>query len=170
MARSSKKEAENSLIARTVLLSGLLLTGLFIGLTFLEQSLKKFAGNYADEVIVGMMLLSLWVVVSASVRSVYSLRKQMPLLKLVLVGVLIALVGTVLYTGFLIFYPMVASSGEAASMVGATLVLTGLFTGAGFVLSIISLINLRVRNKTLAGIIEFALLLLGALLFVYLVG
>ncbi len=170
MARTSKSEAENSIIARTVVLSGLLLTGLFIAFTFLEKPLKKLAGNYADEVVVGLMLLSLWLVVSSAVRSMYSLRKKMPLLKLVLGGVLVALLGTVLYAGFLIFYPMVAARGEASNMMGATLVLTGLFTGAGFVISIIALIQLKVRNKTLAALIEFALLLLGLLLFIYLAG
>ncbi|MAT55394.1 MAG: hypothetical protein CMN32_13020 [Saprospirales bacterium] len=170
MARSSRSEAENSIIARSVVLSSLLLTGLFIAFTFLEKPLKKLAGNYADELVVGLMLLSLWLVVSGSVRSMHSLRKKMPLLKLVLGGVLIALVATVLYTGFLIFYPMVSRQGEAASMMGATLVLTGLFTGAGFVISIIALIQLKVKNRTLAGIIEFALLLLGLILFIYLVG
>lgn len=170
MARTSKSEAENSIIARTVVLSSLLLTGLFVAFTFLEKPMKKLAGNYADEVVVGLMLLSLWLVVSGSVRSIYSLRKRMPLLKLVVAGVLVALVATVLYTGFLIFYPMVAASGEAATMVGATLVLTGLFTGAGFVISIIALIQLKVKNRTLAGLIEFTLLLLGLLLFIYLAG
>lgn len=157
-------------MARTVILAGLLLTGLFIGFTFLEKPLKKLAGDYADEVVVGLMLLALWVVVSGSVRSMFTLRKGISLLKLLLGGSLVALVGTVLFMGFLALYPMVSANGEGANMVGATLILTGLFTGAGVVISLISLIQLKVKNRTLAGIIEFALLLLGLLLFFHWAG
>lgn len=157
-------------MARTVVISGLLLTGLFLSLTFLEKPLKKLAGKYADEVVVGLMLMSLWLVVSGSVRSMYLLRKHMPLMKLLVGGVLVALVATVLYAGFLLLYPKVFAQGEAASMMNATLMLTVLFAGVGFVSSIISLVHIKINHPTLAKWIEFALLLLGLMLFLYLAG
>jgi|FLYL01.1.fsa_nt_gi hypothetical protein len=170
MAPRSKAEAENSLVMRTVLIAGLVLTGLFVLCTRLETSLARLAGPYADEIVVALMLLSLWLCVGAAVRSMHRLRKDMPLLKLLAGGVLTALLATVLYAGYLLFFPKVSKAGEAASMAGAVLILTLLFGGAGFIISAVSIIRLKVKNSTVAGLIEFVLVMAGVAAFVYLTG
>lgn len=170
MKSRSKSEAENSLVMRTVLVAGLLLMIVFVLCTRMEQYLSPIAGQFSDEIVVAVMLLALWVIVGAAVRSMHVLRKDMPVLKLFAGGVLTAVLATVLYAGYLLFFPKVSNAGEAGSMAAATLRLTLLFGGAGAIISMVSIIRLEVRNRTLAGLIEFVLVMVGVIAFVYFTG
>ncbi|MFQ5446636.1 MAG: hypothetical protein ACE5FF_06860 [Saprospiraceae bacterium] len=170
MAGKRRTNAENSVVTRTVIVAGFLLTGLFILLFFMEGHLAKIFHNYAGQVTTGLMLLSLWLVVGSSIRTVYNLKKRTPGWKLMLTGILTAAVSGCLYAAFLIVYPQVTKSPKVVEVAGASGLMLLLLTSIAFVVSLIALIHLRVKNKTASNVLEFIIMVGSILLFVYFIN
>lgn len=170
MAAEHRTNVENITITRTVIISSLLLTGLFIFLFFMEGHLANIFHSYAGEAATGLMLLSLWLVVGSSIRTVYSLQKNTPSWKLLLTGILTAATSGLLYAAFLIVYPQVAKSPRAIEVAGASGLMLLLLTSLAFVISLIAIIHLRVKNKTLGTALEFIIMVGSILLFVYFIN
>lgn len=152
-------DVENSVITRSVIIACAVLSGLFILLLFLQDNLAKIFGQYADEMTIGLMLLSLWLVVSSSIRSVNHLAKTVETWKLLLVGVLIGFISAVLTTAFLILFPGVAKSQNMQEVTGATGAMILVMAGIAFVVSLISVVNIRVRNRSLGNLLEVLIVL-----------
>lgn len=157
---AKNSSTENSVVARAVILASLLLGGLFIAVMFFENGFSKIFGQYADEAVIGVMLLVLWLIVSSTARSIDRLAKGVAAWKLLLGGILIALVGSVLMSAFMIVFPEVAKSENMHEVVGATGGMILLNSALAFLISLIVLINLRVQNKMLGNVLEF--LIIGA--------
>jgi hypothetical protein len=164
---SKNTSAENSVIARTVIMASMLLGGLFIAVMFFQNGFSKIFGKYADEAVIGLMLLALWLVVSSSVRTINRLAGRAAAWKLVLGGVLITLISTILMSAFMIVFPNVAKSENMQDVAGATGTIILLNLALAVVISLIAVINLRVANKMLGNLLE--ILIIGACLlaFVY---
>ena len=145
---------ENSVLARTIIISCLVLTGIFIALLFFQDNLARFFGRYADEATIGLMLLGLWLVVSSTIRSVNNLAKGIQTWKLLLAGVLVGFVASVLTTAFLIVFPNIAKSQNMAEVTGATGVMILVMAAIAFVISMISVINVRVKSRQLGNLLE----------------
>jgi uncharacterized protein with PQ loop repeat len=79
--------------------------------------------------------------------------------KLLLGGLLIGLVSSVLTTAYLIVFPSVAKSQNTAEVTGASGGLVMVISAIAFVISAISVINVRVKNRTLGNVLE--LLIIG---------
>lgn len=152
-------DVENSVLTRSVIIACVVLSGLFILLLFLQDNLTKVFGHYADEVTIGLMLLSLWLVVSSSIRSVNHLAATVETWKLLLCGVLIGLVSAVLTTAFLILFPGVAKSQNMQEVTGASGAMILVMAGIAFVVSLISLVNIRVKNRSLGNLLEVLIVL-----------
>ncbi len=170
MAGKRRTNAENSMVTRTIIVSSFLLTGLFIFLFFMESYLAKIFHQYAGEVTTGLMLLSLWLVVGSAIRTVYNLKKSTPGWKLLLTGILTAATSGLLYAAFLIIYPQVAKSPRAIEVTGASGLLLLLLTSIALVVSLIAIIHIRVKNKTLSKVLEFIIMVGSILLFVYFIN
>ena len=160
---NTNTSSENSTAVRTVIISSLLLAGAFIALFFLENKLTGLLGKYADEATIGLMLLILWLVVSSGIRSINSLSKGIAAWKLLLAGVLTAGVSAILYSAFLVVFPRVSKSPAFAEVAGASGGMILLLTGLAFVISLIAIINVRVKNKMLGNLLEF--LIIGGCIF-----
>jgi hypothetical protein len=170
MAGKRRTNVENSTVTRTIIVASFMLTGLFIFLFFMEAHLGKIFGKYAGEVTTGLMLLSLWLVVGSSIRTVYNLKKSTPGWKLLLAGILTAATSGLLYAAFLIIYPKVAKSPRAIEVAGASGMMLLLLTSIAFVVSLIAIIHLRVKNKTASNVLEFIIMVGSILLFVYFIN
>jgi hypothetical protein len=160
---NSSASSKNSVVARTVILSAVILTGLYIIAFFLEDNLAKWFGKYAVEVVTGLMLLALWLVVSSAIRSINSLAKGIETWKLLAAGLMTAFVSAILYAAFLLIFPRVSKSPNAIELAGASGGMILLLTGIGFIVSLIALINTRVRNRSLGNLLE--LLVIGGAIF-----
>lgn len=156
--KAAGQSTENSIAVRTVIISSLLLAGIFIALFFLESKLAELLGRYADEAATGLMLLALWLVVGSGIRSIHSLSKKIPAWKLLLSGIVTAGVAAILYSAFLVVYPKAAKSPAPTGMAGASGGLVLLLVVLAFVISLIAIINLRVKNKALGNVLEFLII------------
>lgn len=150
---------ENSVLARGVIIACVILTAIFIALLYFQNNLAGLFGKYADEATIGLMLMALWLVVSSTIRSLSNLVKGIETWKLLLGGLLIGLVSSVLTTAYLIVFPSVAKSQNTSEVTGATGGLILVISAIAFIISMISVINLRVRSRTLGNILE--LLIIG---------
>ena len=156
--RESNTDSHNSIAVRTVVISSLLLAGIFIALFFLENKLGNLLGKYADEATIGLMLLMLWLVVGSGIRSVNSLSKSIPAWKLLLSGIAIAGMSAILYSAFLIVFPKVAKSPAFTEVAGASGGMILLLMGIAFIISLIAIVNVRVKNKMLGNVLEFLII------------
>lgn len=152
--KSPISNVENSVLTRTIIISSVVLTGIFIALLFFQDNLAKVFGRYGDEATIGLMLLGLWIVVSSTVRSVNSLSKSIETWKLLLGGLLVGLVSSVLTTAFLIMFPNIAKSQNMAEVTGATGALILVISALAFIIAMISVINVRVNNRQLGNLLE----------------
>jgi hypothetical protein len=108
------------------------------------------------------MLLGLWLVVSSTVRSVNSLAKTIATWKLLLGGLLVGAVSAVLTTAFMLVFPKVAKSQNMAEVTGATGGLILLMAALAFIISLIVVINLRVKSRAFGNFLE--LLIIGCII------
>lgn len=145
---------ENSILARSVIISCVLLTGLFIALLFFQDNLAKLFGRYADETTIGLMLLALWLIVSSTIRSVNNLSRGIETWKLLLGGIITGMVATVLTSAFLILFPNIAKSQNTSEVTGATGGMILVMTGISFIISLIAIINIRVKNRSFGNLLE----------------
>ncbi len=156
--KATTSSAQNSVLSRSVIISCMMLTAIFIASLFLQDSFESYLGKYADEAVVGLMLIALWLVVSSAVRSVNSLTKGIPFPKLVLGGALIGMVSSILTVAFLIVFPNVAKSKRMEELIGASAGVILMMTALSFFIALISVINLRVKNKQLGNLLEILLI------------
>ena len=151
-------DVENSVLARTAIIASLALTGVFIALLFFQDNLAGLFGQYADEATIGLMLLGLWLVVSSTVRSVNNLAKNIQTWKLLFAGVLVGVVSSVLTTAFLIMFPIVAKSQNMADVTGATGAMILVISCISFIISLISVINARVKSRQFGNLLEILII------------
>lgn len=151
---------------RTVLICGLLLAVVFGLLYFAEDRLKGFAGNFADELQLGLTLFALWLFVSTGVRTLHGRHERVPFHHLVLAGTLVSVVAGLVYMLFLFLYGSIERSpdGPDVMLSSAHLVLYALVVG--LVVSLLTSINVKVVSRMLGNLLELAvILILGGLLF-----
>lgn len=156
-----KSELDARVMTRTILLSAVLLAGIFIGLFFLEGKLTQLFGKQVDNVQTGIMLFALWLIVSSGIRSIDRLRRNIAAWKLILAGFLITFIGVIFYTAFLILYPQIAKTGDLGEVADATKGLIIFFSSISLFLAIITVINLRIRNRLFGNILEVLLIVGG---------
>lgn len=149
---------ENSVLTRTVIISSVVLTGIFIVLLFLQDNLAKVFGKYADEATIALMLLGLWIVVSSTVRSINSLATGIQTWKLMFAGLLVGLVSSVLTTAFLIIFPNTAKAQNMAEVTGVSGAMILVITALAFIIAMISVINARVKSRQLGNLLEILII------------
>lgn len=155
---SSKEKNQNSVIFRTVVISAIILAGLFTVAYFLEDNIAKIFKQYSDEVSIGIMLFSLWLVVSSTVRSINRLEKRVASWKLLVAGVATAAFGSGLFVTFLYLFPKVSKSTNTFEVGGASGELAMVMSGLAFIISLLTIVNTRVGSKMLANILEFVII------------
>ncbi|MEM1217099.1 MAG: hypothetical protein AAGJ82_15500, partial [Bacteroidota bacterium] len=134
---------------RTILLSSILL-GLVLTLVYLLLG-KLFPANIKllNASRTALSLLGFWVVITSTVRTFDRVREGIHALWLVLIGVLSASVGIVLFLIALRVWNELGDHG--AALPGFNIL--GFYAAAGLVASLISLINLRVERELMGNLL-----------------
>lgn len=160
----AKKQEHNRILFKTIVISTVLLGSFLFALdgifhNWIGDELNRFGRG----VKVGLSLLIFWLVVTASLRSLNRLAEGVSGFKLLLGGVAIAVLGTLFNQLILQILTWFEEPWAPAPNYR-----TFLFYGAGgLIASVISLINLRVKDKTVGNVLELVFILVVALLFFY---
>lgn len=153
----ANQKGDLSVLFRTVLISGFILAALFTGAYFLEDNLAKIFGRQSDKAAIAIMLFSLWLVVSSTVRSLNKLEKRMASLKLIIGGVGTAAFGSGLFVTFLYLFPQISKKENLWEVGGASGELAMFMAGLAFIISLLTVVNTRIGSKLLVNLIELAL-------------
>lgn len=154
---------DNRVWTRTIFISTVLLGSLLFALDGIFHNWVGDLNRFGRGLKVGLSLLVFWLVVTASLRSINRLAKDIPGIKLLLAGVAIAVLGT-LFGQFILQILTWFKEPWAPEPNYRTFLFYG---AAGLVASVISLINLRVKDQKLGNILEVLFIAVVALLFFY---
>lgn len=163
MANST--QLDNRVWGRTILISTVLLGSLLFALDGIFHNWVGELNSFGRGLKIGLSLLVFWLVVTASLRSINRLAKDIPGIKLLLAGLAIAILGTLFSQLILQILTWFKEPWAPAPNYR-----TFLFYGAaGLIASVISLINQRVKDQKLGNILEVLFIAVVALLFFYFV-
>jgi hypothetical protein len=143
------------------------LAAIFYGLLVLAGNLICYVifGDYtklAQKVMIGLQLLALWLIVTSTVRTLHNLANDFPAFWLLLAGAATALLSVLVA-------PFVLSLGKSVGLNVGPILLEAkkltvyLLTGGFFAL--LSLVHLRVRNKSLGNTLELMIIVFMGILF-----
>ena len=153
MARRKKevRQVDKHVMWKSVLISSIILGILFSLVHLFLPRVFDATNTWHSRVLIGLKVLVLWLVVSSAIRAINQLREKIPAWQLALGGVLTSLTGCLVNEGVL--NAVLVFRGEAYL---ADFDYQGLmfFTGIGLILSIITMINLRVKNRFLGNVLE----------------
>lgn len=159
-----KATSDNRVFIRTIIISTILLGALLFVLDWVFHNLLGDLSGFGKGVKVGLSLLVFWLIVTSSIRSLNRLAKDISGPKLLLAGMAIALLGT-----FFNQFILQVLTWFNEPWVPRPNYNTSLFYGVGgLIASIISLINLRVKDQKLGNVLEFLFIAGVAILFFYL--
>lgn len=110
----------------------------------------------------GLMLMMMWLVVTAAMRQLQSFNDRIIWWQLLLAGAAIVIGGVLLYWLFLAVYGIFSIGWEALTL---PLELLLLYSGLGMVVTLLTLIKLKIKDRSLGNVLE-AVLMIGVLLLV----
>ena len=155
-------QKDGKIMLTTSLISAGLLGGLFTLIYFLEQPIAEWFPRWVDDIQIGLMLLSLWLMVSTSIRSANSLSPSMNAFKLILLGLLVSIGGFFAYFIFLFIHSKATGldfKDLTAGLMGKNI----FFLAVAALVSVLVTINLKIKDKFLGNIVE--VLLIAAVIF-----
>lgn len=155
---NQKAKVNQSVVIRTVLISSVILAVL---LTLLHQLLSKVTD--IEKITIGVKLVLFWVVVTSTVRSVVKVRKAIGGLWLLLAGLLVSGLGIILH--FLLLQIIPAIKNDTGLDLHIDMRTVGFYVVIGIVASVISLINIKVKNVFWGNVLEVLFIAAVALLF-----
>lgn len=157
-----KAKVNQSVVIRTVIISSILLA---ILLTLLHVFITKIID--AEKVLIGIKLVIFWVVVTSTLRSVVKIRKNIGGLWLLLTGLMVSGLGIILHLLALQVIPTIKN--DAALDWSINFQSVGFYALVGVIASIISLINIKVKNQFWGNVLEviFIAALAGILFLLY---
>jgi hypothetical protein len=150
----NKEEQRNwHVLINTVLISGAVLGILLCLISWLLTQVLGSSFKYTGSLIGALNLFVLWLVVTSSIRAIDRLTKYIPWWMFLLAGVLIVGVAIPIQEiGVLI----IKRFSESMSIAGLGLRSLLFFGAIGFAIALISLIHMRVRNRLIGNVLEFA--------------
>lgn len=161
--KNSSAHVDSDVMLRSAGIAGLIL-GILLALSYLYMPNLLGYSKFSKAAQIAIELLVIWVVITSTIRSIYSLRRGIPGLKLLVGGALTAIFGPLIRE---LVLRIVAYFKEEMQL--GAFEWNGLFffAGLGLLAALIALIRLRVRNRALGNIMEFGLIALVAFLFFY---
>lgn len=157
---------DQSVVFKVIGLASIALGALLAIATGILTKILTPGTSFEKALLTGGNLFIFWLVVTSAVRTVERLRKGIPIQALLLTGLAVSVLGIMVQQ--LIY--VVAGWLHADWAITPTLRVLKFYAAAGFVVSLIALIHLRVRNKRQARFLETVVILLIAALFFYFAG
>ncbi|MFN7115288.1 MAG: hypothetical protein ACK4TA_00725 [Saprospiraceae bacterium] len=164
MSATAHEHVDTDVTLRAAAIGGTIL-GVLLALSYLY--VPDFLGysKFAKAAQIGLELLLMWLVITSTIRSIHSLRARTPGWKLLVGGCLTAIFGALIRE---LTLRIVANFNEGTTVEPFQWRGLLFFAGLGLLAALIALIRLRVRNRALGNMLEFALIAAVALLFFYL--
>ena len=159
MANSDK--TENQVLGKSILISGISIAVLLVVLDIVNQKVFPETTSWTNGVKTGLSLLVFWLVITSTLRAMNKLRKDMDWFKLILGGVGIAALGIILYLLILQLLNVLEVSWAEKPRYA----LVGFYSAGAFIVSLLSLINLRIKSKMIGNVLEF--LVIGVVAFLF---
>jgi len=154
-------KTENQVLGKSILISGIIIAVLLILLDIANQKVFPETTSWTNGVKTGVSLLIFWLVITSTLRAMNKLRQDMDWFKLILGGVGIAALGIVLYLLALqVLHGLKVGWAEKPRYA-----LVGFYSAGAFIVSLLSLINLRVKSKMIGNVLEFLVIAAVAFLF-----
>lgn len=142
-----KIRVNQSVVFRTVLISSIILATL---LTLLHLFFTRLID--IEKVLVGIKLLIFWIVVTSTVRSIIKIRNEIGGLWLLLAGLLVSGLGIIFH---LIALQVISAIQENRDLdLALNMRSVGFYVGVGIIASVISLINIKVKNQFWGNVLE----------------
>ncbi len=154
-------KTENQVLGKSILISGIIIAVLLILLDIANQKVFPETTSWTNGVKTGVSLLIFWLVITSTLRAMNKLRKDMDWFKLILGGVGIAALGIVLYLLVL----QLLNGLKVGWAEKPRYALVGFYSVGAFIVSLLSLINLRVKSKMIGNVLEFLVIAAVAFLF-----
>ncbi len=158
---SNARIANQSVLFKSAALGGIILAVLLTAANVAMNRLFQIESSLIGGVQVALNLLIFWIVVTSILRSMNRMRSSIPGQYLIFGGVMVALAGILLHV-LLIQLLHWISPGWGLEPGYRTILFYGVL---GIIVSIISLINLKVKNKALGNVIEVLFIALLVVLF-----
>lgn len=158
------KQNESAVLVQSLLIGAFIFALLTLGATFVDNFIAATFPKLEGQVRGGLSLFLLWLVITSTTRSIHRLSPRAESWKLLVAGVGVAIAGTLM--GAALHWIIGRFSAQFAPLPVSGRAL--LFYGAlGLVVAVISLINLRVRNKMLGDLLELMIIIGLAFAFFY---
>lgn len=154
-------KTENQVLGKSILISGISIAVLLLLLDIANQKVFPETTSWTNGVKTGVSLLIFWLVITSTLRAMNKLREDMDWFKLILGGVGIAALGIVLYLLAL----QVLNGLKVGWAEKPRYALVGFYSAGAFIVSLLSLINLRVKSKMIGNVLEFLVIAAVAFLF-----
>lgn len=164
MSAEAHKHVDTDVTLRAAAIGGTIL-GIMLALSY--AYVPDFLGysKFAKAAQIGLELLLMWLVITSTIRSIHSLRARTPNWKLLIGGCLTAIFGALVRELALRIVKYFSDDLKVEPFQWKGLLF---FAGLGLLAAMIALIRLRVRNRALGNMLEFALIAAVAFLFFYL--
>ncbi len=166
----ARTKANPDLLDKSIMIKATVLSGVVFGILLviagaIRNALEVTPGSFGHQLHTGVNLLLCWLSVTSAVKTMDNMRKGIPNWRLLTAGVIVPLVGVLLYQ---LFFRLVSvfKGYTDANVTGFKSIL--FYVAIGMVVAGVALINLRVRNRKQGAFIEAAFVIFVALLFVLL--
>lgn len=154
-------KTENQVLGKSILISGIVIAVLLLLLDIANQKVFPETSSWTNGVKTGVSLLIFWLVITSTLRAMNKLREDMDWFKLIAGGVGIAALGIVLYLLAL----QLLNGLKVGWAEKPRYALVGFYSAGAFIVSLLSLINLRVKSKMMGNVLEFLVIAAVAFLF-----
>ena len=162
MSKTKTADREDS----NVMLRASVISAIILGLglnavIFLAERLAASTPDFKEKLTIGLSLFITWVVLTSTLRSIHKMRSETDAWKFLLAGVIITVGGVLLQFVFANGIALFAEDWPRAF----NLKQIGFYGVMGFIISLISMINLKVKNQFLGNILEF--LVIAAVIYLF---
>mgnify|MGYP000055266178 FL=1 len=158
---SKADQVDNKVLGKSILIGGITIAVLLTIWELVHQQLLPGTDSWSKGIKTAVSLLVFWLVITSTLRAMNKMRKNMDWFKLLGGGVGIATLGIVLFLVTLQFLNWLKVSWAEDPNYG----LIGFYAGGALIVSLLSLINLRVKSKMMGNVLEFLVIALVAYLF-----
>ena len=162
MSKTKQADREDSsVLIRASIISAIILGIGLNGVVFLAERFAASTPDFKEKLTIGLSLFLTWMVLTGTLRSIDKMRQGTDAWKFLLAGVIIT-VGGVLVQFVVaniidLFVPEWPKSLNFSTL--------AFYAVIGFVISLISMINLKVENQFLGNVLEFLVIALIIFLF-----
>lgn len=157
------------IILKTAMYGVVILAAGMFGSLFIEKALSNSIPKFADDIRIAAVLFLIWLVVNATIKAADKVKHSIEGWKLIILGTGIAVIGSFIFTVIKGYFPDLIWNTSESIVFPFEWNKFFFYSAIGFVLSLTSVIRLRVGSKFWGKILIYAVYA-AILILVYLIG